>query len=78
LWLYIFYFCLLTDIEQNRIVRANYYLMSEWNMVDLHYARREKIIDILQSERSFGRVIREIQVNFRCSGVTHLVYHLVR
>jgi hypothetical protein len=30
-----------------------------------------KIIDILQSERSFGRVIREIQVNFRRSEITH-------
>jgi hypothetical protein len=32
LQLYIFYFCLLTDIEQNRIIRANYYLMSECNI----------------------------------------------
>jgi hypothetical protein len=31
-----------------------------------------KIIDILQSERSFGRVIGEIQVNFQCSEVAHL------
>jgi hypothetical protein len=30
-----------------------------------------KIIDILQSERSFGRVIREIQVNFQCSEIAH-------
>jgi hypothetical protein len=30
-----------------------------------------KIIDILQSERSFGRVISEIQVNFRCSEIAH-------
>jgi hypothetical protein len=28
-----------------------------------------KIIDILQSECSFGRVIGEIQVNFQCSEV---------
>jgi hypothetical protein len=41
LLLYIFYFCLLTDIEQNRIVRANYYLMSECNIVALHNARSE-------------------------------------
>jgi hypothetical protein len=32
-----------------------------------------KIIDILQSERSFGRVIREVQVNFRGSEVAHVV-----
>jgi hypothetical protein len=32
-----------------------------------------KIIYILQSERSFGRVIREIQVNLRCSETAHLV-----
>jgi hypothetical protein len=32
-----------------------------------------KINDILQSERSFGRVIREIQVNFLCSETAHLV-----
>jgi hypothetical protein len=32
-----------------------------------------KIIDILQSDRSFGRVIREIQVNFRCSEIADLV-----
>jgi hypothetical protein len=30
-----------------------------------------KIIDILQSERSFGRVIRGIQVNFRCREIAH-------
>jgi hypothetical protein len=30
-----------------------------------------KIIDILQSERSFVRVIREIQVNFRCSEIAY-------
>jgi hypothetical protein len=30
-----------------------------------------KIIDILQSERSFGRVIHEIQVTFRCSEIAH-------
>jgi hypothetical protein len=30
-----------------------------------------KIIDILQSERSFGRVMREIQVNFRHSEIAH-------
>jgi hypothetical protein len=30
-----------------------------------------KIIDILQSERSFGRVIREIQVNFQCTEIAH-------
>jgi hypothetical protein len=30
-----------------------------------------KIIDILQSERYFGRVIREIQVNFRRSEIAH-------
>jgi hypothetical protein len=30
-----------------------------------------KIIDILQSERQFGRVIREIQANFRCSEIAH-------
>jgi hypothetical protein len=30
-----------------------------------------KIIDILQSERSFGRVIREIQVIFRWSEMAH-------
>jgi predicted RNA-binding protein len=30
-----------------------------------------KIIDILQSERSFGGVIREIQVNFRCIEIAH-------
>jgi hypothetical protein len=30
-----------------------------------------KIIDILQSERSSGRVIREIQVNFRCNKTAH-------
>jgi hypothetical protein len=30
-----------------------------------------KIIDILQSERSFGRVVREIQVNFRCSEIAY-------
>jgi hypothetical protein len=30
-----------------------------------------KIIDILQSERYFGRVTREIQVNFRCSEIAH-------
>jgi hypothetical protein len=30
-----------------------------------------KIIDILQSEHSFGRVIREIQVNFRHSEIAH-------
>jgi hypothetical protein len=30
-----------------------------------------KIIDILQSERSFGRVICEIQVDFRCSEIAH-------
>jgi hypothetical protein len=30
-----------------------------------------KIIDIRQSERSFGRVIREIQVNFQCSKIAH-------
>jgi hypothetical protein len=30
-----------------------------------------KIIDILQSERSFGRGIREIQDNFRCSEIAH-------
>jgi hypothetical protein len=30
-----------------------------------------KIIDILQSERSFGRIICEIQVNFRCSEIAH-------
>jgi hypothetical protein len=30
-----------------------------------------KIIDILQSECSFGRVIREKQVNFRCSEIAH-------
>jgi hypothetical protein len=35
-------FCLLTHIEQNRIVRANYYLKSECNMVALHNARSEK------------------------------------
>jgi hypothetical protein len=32
-----------------------------------------KIIDILQSERSFGRVMREIQGNFRRSERAHLV-----
>jgi hypothetical protein len=32
-----------------------------------------KIIDILQSERSFVRVIGEIQVNFRCGKIAHLV-----
>jgi hypothetical protein len=41
LQLYIFYFCLLTDTEQNRIVRANYYLMSECNMVVLHNSRSD-------------------------------------
>jgi hypothetical protein len=41
LYLYIFHFCLLTDIEQNRIVRASYYLMSGCNMVALHNARSE-------------------------------------
>jgi hypothetical protein len=30
-----------------------------------------KIIDILQSKCSFGRVIGEIQVNFRCSEIAH-------
>jgi hypothetical protein len=30
-----------------------------------------KIIDILQSERYFGRVIREIQVHFWCSKIAH-------
>jgi hypothetical protein len=30
-----------------------------------------KIIDILQSERSFGRLISEIQVNFQCSKTAH-------
>jgi hypothetical protein len=30
-----------------------------------------KIINILQSQRSFGRGICEIQVNFRCSEITH-------
>jgi hypothetical protein len=30
-----------------------------------------KIIDILQSERCFGRIIREIQVNFRRSEIAH-------
>jgi hypothetical protein len=30
-----------------------------------------KIIDILQSERSFRRVIREIKVNFQCSEIAH-------
>jgi hypothetical protein len=30
-----------------------------------------KIIDFLQSERYFGRVIREIQVNFRGSEIAH-------
>jgi hypothetical protein len=30
-----------------------------------------KIIDILQSERSFGRVVHEIQVNFRRSEIAH-------
>jgi hypothetical protein len=38
---YIFYFCLFADIEQNRTVRANSYLMSECNMVALHNARCE-------------------------------------
>jgi hypothetical protein len=37
-----------------------------------------KIIDILQSEHSFGRVIREIQVNFRCSEIANVVWHLAR
>jgi hypothetical protein len=32
-----------------------------------------KIIDILQSEHFFGRVIREIQANFRCSEIAYLV-----
>jgi hypothetical protein len=32
-----------------------------------------KIIDILQSERSFGRDIREKQVTFRCSEIALLV-----
>jgi hypothetical protein len=31
-----------------------------------------KIIDILQSERPFGRVVREIQINFRCSEIAHV------
>jgi hypothetical protein len=31
----------------------------------------KKIIDILQSERSFGRVIREIQANFQSSEIAH-------
>jgi hypothetical protein len=30
-----------------------------------------EVIDILQSERCFGRVIREIQVNFRRSEIAH-------
>jgi hypothetical protein len=30
-----------------------------------------KIIDVLQSERSFGRFICEIQVNFRRSEIAH-------
>jgi hypothetical protein len=30
-----------------------------------------KIIAILQSERSFGRAIHEIQVNFQCSEIAH-------
>jgi hypothetical protein len=30
-----------------------------------------KIVDIIQSERSFGGVIREIQVNFRCGEIAH-------
>jgi hypothetical protein len=30
-----------------------------------------KIIDILQSERSFGRDIREIQANFRFIEIAH-------
>jgi hypothetical protein len=30
-----------------------------------------KIIDILQSERSFGRVIHEIEANFRRSEIAH-------
>jgi hypothetical protein len=32
-----------------------------------------KIIDMLQSERYFGSVVREIQVNFRCCEIAHLV-----
>jgi hypothetical protein len=32
-----------------------------------------KIIDILQSELSFGKVLCEIQVNFQCSEIAHLV-----
>jgi hypothetical protein len=31
-----------------------------------------KVIDILQIELSFGRVIREIQAHFRCSEIAHL------
>jgi hypothetical protein len=33
--------------------------------------KTNKIIDIPQSERSFGRVIREIQVHFPCSKIAH-------
>jgi hypothetical protein len=55
--------------------------MLECNMVAFYNEEANKIIDILQIERSFGRfiersfgrVLREIQVNFRCSEVAHLV-----
>jgi hypothetical protein len=32
-----------------------------------------EVTDILESKRSFGRVVLEIQVNFRCSEIAHLV-----
>jgi hypothetical protein len=32
-----------------------------------------KIIDIFQSERSFGRVIREIQIQIYSSEIAHVV-----
>jgi hypothetical protein len=36
-----------------------------------------KIIDVLQSERSFGRVIHEIQVHFQCSEIAYWLKKMV-
>jgi hypothetical protein len=55
--------------KQNRLCQLLLNVRMQWLLYTVPEAN--KIIDSLQSERSFCRVIREIQINFRCSGIAH-------
>jgi hypothetical protein len=76
LQLYIFYFCLLTDIKQKKQNSSCQLLLNvrmQYGCFTQCQKRIKSLISFKVSVLLAESVIREIQVNFRCSEIAHLV-----